>query len=108
MVSSSLIVWYRLIAEVDDLLQQVIRVPTGGSHSLSAGVFSAIWKLTPLSMIGQLACSLKLDLSNIADREEDRDTHRSSCHHGRGKPHMAKIDQRFIASPQRTRPLAQI
>ncbi|NWC65818.1 elongation factor P--(R)-beta-lysine ligase [Cedecea sp. P7760] len=66
---------YRLMNEVDDLLQQVLEC--GAAESLSyQQVFQRHLDIDPLSADKtQLReAAAKLDLSNIADTEEDRDT----------------------------------
>ncbi|VEC01291.1 poxB regulator PoxA [Cedecea lapagei] len=66
---------YRLMNEVDDLLQQVLEC--GAAESLSyQQAFQRHLDIDPLSADkAQLReAAAKLDLSNIADKEEDRDT----------------------------------
>lgn len=66
---------YRLMNEVDDLLQQVLE--TNPAETLSyQQVFQRYLEIDPLSADkAQLRdAAAKLDLSNIADTEEDRDT----------------------------------
>ncbi|STW11840.1 translation elongation factor P Lys34:lysine transferase [Klebsiella pneumoniae subsp. rhinoscleromatis] len=66
---------YRLINEVDDLLQQVLECQPAESLSYQQA-FQRHLEIDPLSadkaQLREVAA--KLDLSNIADTEEDRDT----------------------------------
>ncbi|WP_054179679.1 elongation factor P--(R)-beta-lysine ligase [Trabulsiella odontotermitis] len=66
---------YRLINEIDDLLQQVLECSPAESLSYQQ-VFQRHLEIDPLSADKtQLReAAAKLDLSNIADTEEDRDT----------------------------------
>jgi len=66
---------YRLINEVDDLLQQVLDCEPAESLSYQQA-FQRYLEVDPLSADkAQLReAAAKLDLSNIADEEEDRDT----------------------------------
>jgi len=66
---------YRLINEVDDLLQQVLDCEPAESLSYQQA-FQRYLEVDPLSADKTLlrAAAAKLDLSNIADEEEDRDT----------------------------------
>ncbi len=66
---------YRLMNEVDDLLQQVLDCPAAESLSYQQA-FLRYLEIDPLSadktQLREVAA--KLDLSNVADTEEDRDT----------------------------------
>jgi lysyl-tRNA synthetase class 2 len=66
---------YRLMNEVDDLLQQVLECPEAETLSYQQ-VFQRHLEIDPLSADKtQLReAAAKLDLSNVADTEEDRDT----------------------------------
>ena len=66
---------YRLMNEVDDLLQQVLECQPAESLSYQQA-FQRYLELDPLSADkAQLRdAAAKLDLSNVADSEEDRDT----------------------------------
>ncbi len=66
---------YRLINEVDDLLQQVLDCEPAENLSYQQA-FQRYLEIDPLSAdkAALRAAAAKLDLSNIADAEEDRDT----------------------------------
>lgn len=66
---------YRLMNEVDDLLQQVLECDAAETLSYQQ-VFQRYLEIDPLSADIALLreAAAKLDLSNIADAEEDRDT----------------------------------
>ncbi len=66
---------YRLMNEVDDLLQQVLETEAAETLSYQQA-FQRYLEIDPLSADKELLreVAAKLDLSNIADTEEDRDT----------------------------------
>ncbi|CBJ79683.1 putative lysyl-tRNA synthetase with Class II aaRS and biotin synthetase domains [Xenorhabdus bovienii str. Jollieti] len=66
---------YRLMNEVDDLLQQILECESAESLSYQQ-VFIRYLEIDPLTASKEKLreVAAKLDLSNIADQEEDRDT----------------------------------
>lgn len=83
---------YRLINEVDDLLQQVLECQPAESLSYQQAFLRHL-ELDPLSADKtQLReAAAKLDLSNIADTEEDRDTLLQLLFTMGVEPHIGKI-----------------
>ena len=101
---------YRLINEVDDLLQQVLECQPAESLSYQQA-FQRHLDIDPLSadkaQLREVAA--KLDLSNIADTEEDRDTLLQLLFTMGVEPHIGKDRPTFIyhfPAPQAS--LAQI
>ncbi|ATF94453.1 elongation factor P--(R)-beta-lysine ligase [Cedecea neteri] len=101
---------YRLMNEVDDLLQQVLEC--GAAESLSyQQVFQRHLDIDPLSADKtQLReAAAKLDLSNIADTEEDRDTLLQLLFAMGVEPHIGKDKPTFVYHfPASQASLAQI
>lgn len=92
---------YRLINEVDDLLQQVLECQPAESLSYQQA-FQRHLEIDPLSadkaQLREVAA--KLDLSNIADTEEDRDTLlQLLVHHGRGAAHRQRSTNVHLSFP---------
>ena len=101
---------YRLINEVDDLLQQVLECQPAESLSYQQA-FQRHLEIDPLSadkaQLREVAA--KLDLSNIADTEEDRDTLLQLLFTMGVEPHIGKDRPTFIYHFQATQAsLAQI
>ena len=88
---------YRLINEVDDLLQQVLECQPAESLSYQQA-FQRHLDIDPLSadktQLREVAA--KLDLSNIADTEEDRDTLLQLLFTMGVEPHIGKDRPTFI------------
>ncbi|HDK6483747.1 TPA: elongation factor P--(R)-beta-lysine ligase [Klebsiella pneumoniae] len=88
---------YRLINEVDDLLQQVLECQPAESLSYQQA-FQRHLEIDPLSadkaQLREVAA--KLDLSNIADTEEDRDTLLQLLFTMGVEPHIGKDRPTFI------------
>lgn len=101
---------YRLMNEVDDLLLQVLEC--GAAESLSyQQVFQRHLDIDPLSADkAQLReAAAKLDLSNIADTEEDRDTLLQLLFAMGVEPHIGKDKPTFVYHfPASQASLAQI
>ncbi|SLV25149.1 translation elongation factor P Lys34:lysine transferase [Klebsiella variicola] len=101
---------YRLINEVDDLLQQVLECQPAESLSYQQA-FQRHLDIDPLSadktQLREVAA--KLDLSNIADTEEDRDTLLQLLFTMGVEPHIGKDRPTFIYHfPATQASLAQI
>ena len=101
---------YRLINEVDDLLQQVLECQPAESLSYQQA-FQRHLDIDPLSadkaQLREVAA--KLDLSNIADTEEDRDTLLQLLFTMGVEPHIGKDRPTFIYHfPTTQASLAQI
>ena len=101
---------YRLINEVDDLLQQVLECQPAESLSYQQA-FQRHLEIDPLSadkaQLREVAA--KLDLSNIADTEEDRDTLLQLLFTMGVEPHIGKDRPTFIYHfPATQASLAQI
>ncbi|HBR5615700.1 TPA: elongation factor P--(R)-beta-lysine ligase [Klebsiella pneumoniae] len=101
---------YRLINEVDDLLQQVLECQPAESLSYQQA-FQRHLEIDPLSadkaQLREVAA--KLDLSNIADTEEDRDTLLQLLFTMGVEPHIGKDRPTFIYHfPAAQASLAQI
>ncbi|CAH3738420.1 Elongation factor P--(R)-beta-lysine ligase [Klebsiella pneumoniae] len=101
---------YRLINEVDDLLQQVLECQPAESLSYQQA-FQRHLEIDPLSadkaQLREVAA--KLDLSNIADTEEDRDTLLQLLFTMGVEPHIGKDRPTFIYHfPTTQASLAQI
>ena len=100
---------YRLINEGGRSAAAGAGVPTGGKFSYQQA-FQRHLEIDPLSadkaQLREVAA--KLDLSNIADTEEDRDTRCSCCSPWAWSRTSAKIDQRSFIIPGDSGPLAQI
>jgi len=101
---------YRLMNEVDDLLQQVLE--TDAAETLSyQQAFQRHLEIDPLSadktQLREVA--KKLDLSNIADQEEDRDTLLQLLFSMGVEPHIGKEKPTFVYHfPASQAALAQI
>jgi len=101
---------YRLMNEVDDLLQQVLDCPAAESLSYQQA-FQRHLDIDPLSADKQQLrdVAAKLDLSNIADREEDRDTLLQLLFTMGVEPHIGKDRPAFVYHfPASQAALAQI
>jgi len=101
---------YRLMNEVDDLLQQVLDCPAAESLSYQQA-FQRHLEIDPLSADKQQLrdVAAKLDLSNIADREEDRDTLLQLLFTMGVEPHIGKDRPAFVYHfPASQAALAQI
>ena len=101
---------YRLINEVDDLLQQVLECQPAESLSYQQAFLRHL-ELDPLSADKtQLReAAAKLDLSNIADTEEDRDTLLQLLFTMGVEPHIGKDRPTFVYHfPASQASLAQI
>ncbi|EJB1295665.1 elongation factor P--(R)-beta-lysine ligase, partial [Salmonella enterica] len=101
---------YRLMNEVDDLLQQVLDCQPAESLSYQQA-FQRHLEIDPLSADKtQLReAAAKLDLSNIADTEEDRDTLLQLLFTMGVEPHIGKEKPTFIYHfPASQASLAQI
>lgn len=101
---------YRLMNEVDDLLQQVLDCPAAESLSYQQA-FQRHLEIDPLSADKQQLrdAAAKLDLSNIADREEDRDTLLQLLFTMGVEPHIGKDRPAFVYHfPASQAALAQI
>ncbi|RKQ40112.1 elongation factor P--(R)-beta-lysine ligase [Enterobacter sp. R1(2018)] len=101
---------YRLMNEVDDLLQQVLECEAAESLSYQQA-FQRHLEIDPLSADKtQLReAAAKLDLSNIADEEEDRDTLLQLLFTMGVEPHIGKDKPAFIYHfPASQAALAQI
>lgn len=101
---------YRLMNEVDDLLQQVLECPAAESLSYQQA-FQRHLDIDPLSADKQQLrdAAAKLDLSNIADREEDRDTLLQLLFTMGVEPHIGKDRPAFVYHfPASQASLAQI
>lgn len=101
---------YRLINEVDDLLQQVLDCQPAESLSYQQAFLRHL-EIDPLSadktQLREVAA--KLDLSNIADTEEDRDTLLQLLFVMGVEPHIGKDRPTFIYHfPASQASLAQI
>jgi lysyl-tRNA synthetase class 2 len=101
---------YRLINEVDDLLQQVLECQPAESLSYQQA-FQRHLEIDPLSadkaQLREVAA--KLDLSNIADTEEDRDTLLQLLFTMGVEPHIGKDRPTFVYHfPASQASLAQI
>ena len=88
---------YRLMNEVDDLLQQILDCDTAETVSYQQ-VFIRHLEVDPLSadkaQLREVAA--KLDLSNIADEEEDRDTLLQLLFAMGVEPHIGRDKPTFI------------
>ncbi|MFZ4833981.1 elongation factor P--(R)-beta-lysine ligase [Rouxiella sp. Mn2063] len=88
---------YRLMNEVDDLLQQVLDCDAAESLSYQQA-FSRHLEIDPLSadkaQLREVAA--KLDLSNIADQEEDRDTLLQLLFAMGVEPHIGRDKPTFV------------
>jgi lysyl-tRNA synthetase class 2 len=88
---------YRLMNEVDDLLQQVLDCEPAESLSYQQ-VFTRHLDIDPLSadkaQLREVAA--KLDLSNIADKEEDRDTLLQLLFTMGVEPHIGRDKPAFV------------
>ena len=101
---------YRLINEVDDLLQQVLETQPAESLSYQQA-FQRHLEIDPLSADKTLLreVAAKLDLSNIADTEEDRDTLLQMLFAFGVEPHIGKDRPTFVYHfPASQASLAQI
>ena len=101
---------YRLMNEVDDLLQQVLECPAAESLSYQQA-FQRHLEIDPLSADKQQLrdAAAKLDLSNIADSEEDRDTLLQLLFTMGVEPHIGKDRPAFVYHfPASQASLAQI
>ena len=101
---------YRLMNEVDDLLQQVLDCPAADSLSYQQA-FQRHLDIDPLSADKQQLrdAAARLDLSNIADREEDRDTLLQLLFTMGVEPHIGKDRPAFVYHfPASQAALAQI
>ncbi len=101
---------YRLMNEVDDLLQQVLECPAAESLSYQQA-FQRHLEIDPLSADKQQLrdAAAKLDLSNIADSEEDRDTLLQLLFSMGVEPHIGKDRPAFVYHfPASQASLAQI
>ena len=101
---------YRLMNEVDDLLQQVLECDAAESLSYQQA-FQRHLEIDPLSADKQQLrdVAAKLDLSNIADTEEDRDTLLQLLFTMGVEPHIGKDKPTFIYHfPASQASLAQI
>lgn len=101
---------YRLMNEVDDLLQQVLECPPAESLSYQQAFLRHL-DIDPLSADkNQLReAAAKLDLSNIADTEEDRDTLLQLLFTMGVEPHIGKERPAFVYHfPASQAALAQI
>ena len=101
---------YRLMNEVDDLLQQVLECQPAESLSYQQA-FQRHLEIDPLSADkSQLReAAAKLDLSNIADTEEDRDTLLQLLFSMGVEPHIGKERPAFVYHfPTSQAALAQI
>ena len=101
---------YRLINEVDDLLQQVLETQPAESLSYQQA-FQRHLEIDPLSADKtQLReAAAKLDLSNVADTEEDRDTLLQLLFAFGVEPHIGKDRPTFVYHfPASQASLAQI
>jgi lysyl-tRNA synthetase class 2 len=101
---------YRLMNEVDDLLQQVLDCSPAESLSYQQA-FQRHLEIDPLSadktQLREVAA--KLDLSNIADTEEDRDTLLQLLFTMGVEPHIGKDKPTFVYHfPASQASLAQI
>lgn len=101
---------YRLMNEVDDLLQQVLETDTAETLSYQQA-FQRHLDIDPLSadktQLREVA--RKLDLSNIADQEEDRDTLLQLLFSMGVEPHIGKDKPTFVYHfPANQAALAQI
>ncbi|MBF6636358.1 elongation factor P--(R)-beta-lysine ligase [Rouxiella silvae] len=88
---------YRLMNEVDDLLQQILDCDTAETVSYQQ-VFIRHLEVDPLSADkAQLReVAVKLDLSNIADEEEDRDTLLQLLFAMGVEPHIGRDKPTFV------------
>ena len=101
---------YRLINEVDDLLQQVLECQPAESLSYQQA-FQRHLEIDPLSADKTLLreVAAKLDLSNVADNEEDRDTLLQLLFAFGVEPHIGKDRPTFVYHfPASQASLAQI
>ncbi len=101
---------YRLMNEVDDLLQQVLECPAAESLSYQQA-FQRHLEIDPLSADKQQLrdAAAKLDLSNIADSEEDRDMLLQLLFTMGVEPHIGKDRPAFVYHfPASQASLAQI
>ncbi|MBV7405971.1 elongation factor P--(R)-beta-lysine ligase [Enterobacter sp. ENT03] len=101
---------YRLMNEVDDLLQQVLECPPAESLSYQQA-FQRHLEIDPLSADKQQLrdVAAKLDLSNIADTEDDRDTLLQLLFTMGVEPHIGKDRPAFVYHfPASQASLAQI
>lgn len=101
---------YRLMNEVDDLLQQVLESEPADNLSYQQA-FQRYLEIDPLSADkNQLrAAAAKLDLSNVADNEDDRDTLLQLLFTMGVEPHIGKERPTFIYHfPASQAALAQI
>lgn len=101
---------YRLMNEVDDLLQQVLECDAAETLSYQQ-VFQRHLEIDPLSADKTLLreAAAKLDLSNIADAEEDRDTLLQLLFSMGVEPHIGKDKPTFVYHfPASQAALAQI
>ncbi|WP_226573183.1 elongation factor P--(R)-beta-lysine ligase [Mangrovibacter yixingensis] len=101
---------YRLMNEVDDLLQQVLECSPAESLSYQQA-FQRYLEIDPLSADKQQLreVAARLDLSNIADTEEDRDTLLQLLFAMGVEPHIGKDKPTFVYHfPASQAALAQI
>lgn len=101
---------YRLMNEVDDLLQQVLECSPAESLSYQQA-FQRHLEIDPLSADKQQLreVAARLDLSNIADTEEDRDTLLQLLFAMGVEPHIGKDKPAFVYHfPASQAALAQI
>ena len=101
---------YRLMNEVDDLLQQVLECSPAESLSYQQA-FQRHLEIDPLSADKQQLreVAARLDLSNIADTEEDRDTLLQLLFAMGVEPHIGKDKPTFVYHfPASQAALAQI
>lgn len=100
---------YRLMNEVDDLLQQVLDCPAAESLSYQQA-FLRYLEIDPLSadktQLREVAA--KLDLSNVADTEEDRDTLLQLLFTFGVEPNIGKENRPLCTTFQPAASLAQI
>ncbi len=88
---------YRLMNEVDDLLQQILETEAAETLSYQQA-FQRYLEIDPLSVEkAQLReAAAKLDLNNVADNEEDRDTLLQLLFTFGVEPHIGKERPTFI------------
>ncbi|MDR3431440.1 MAG: elongation factor P--(R)-beta-lysine ligase [Rouxiella aceris] len=88
---------YRLMNEVDDLLQQILDCDSAESVSYQQ-VFIRHLEIDPLSADKTQLCeaAAKLDLANIADQEEDRDTLLQLLFAMGVEPHIGRDKPTFV------------
>lgn len=97
---------YRLMNEVDDLLQQVLECDSAETLSYQQAFIRHL-DVDPLSAdkIQLREVAAKLDLSNVADQEEDRDTLLQLLFTFGVEPNIGRDKPTFVYHFQRLRPL---